>query len=84
MTLFQYRCLESLNDLAALFSARLVALPLTLLLAFKIYSLSPSALIYATGLAVITSLLLIRWSLHFIVKHKKLFAQIYAQQQKNT
>ena len=72
---------RSVQDLVLIFSARPIALPLMVLLIFKLYSLNPATLLYAIGLLLLTSLFAIRWCVHLIARHKLAFLTIYKQQQ---
>lgn len=65
--------LRSLNDLALLFSARPIALPLIILLTAKLYTLNSATLVYSLGLVLLTVLATMRWSIHLIAKHKLAF-----------
>ena len=71
------QALSALNDLTTLFTTRGIAIPLILLLLFKIYSLAPESLVYVLFALLLTAVGSIRWSLHYIVKHKLAFAKLY-------
>lgn len=66
---------RSMNDLALLFSARLIAFPLIILLVIKLYFLNPTTLAYSVGLVLLTTLAAMRWSIHLIAKHKLAFLE---------
>lgn len=71
---------QSVNDLALLFSARPIAIPLILLLIVKLYSLNPATLIYTLGLLLLTVLASMRWSIHLIARHRLAFLKILKQE----
>ncbi len=78
------QALAALNDLTTLFTARGIAIPLILLLLFKIYSLAPESLIYVMCALLLTAAGSIRWSLHYIVNHKLVFAKLYNKSKKDS
>ena len=71
---------RSLQDLALIFSARPIAIPLIFLLIIKLYSLNSSALVYALGLFCLTVLFSMRWCIHLIATNKNAFLTIYREQ----
>ncbi len=76
--------LTALNDLATLLTARGVAIPLILLLLYKIYSIAPDALIYVFCALTLTTLGSIRWGLQYILNHKLAFAKLYNNAKANS
>ncbi len=77
------QALAALNDLNTLFTARGIAVPLILLLLYKIYSLAPESFIYRLFALLLTAVGSIRWSLHYIVNHKLVFAKLYNKSKKD-
>ena len=75
---------RSVNDLALLFSARPIAVPLILLLLVKLYTLHPATLIYSLSLLLLTILVSMRWSIHLIARHRLAFLKIFKQQRSNS
>ena len=75
--------LRSLQDVVLIFSARVIALPLMVLLVIKLYSLNPDTLIYSIGLLVLTCLFSMRWCIHLIARNKFAFLTIYNDIRKN-
>ena len=73
---------RSVQDLALIFSARPIALPLIILIVFKMYSLNPGTLIYALSLLLLTCLFSMRWCIHLIARHKLAFLTIYKETRK--
>lgn len=70
----------SVNDLALLFTARPIALPLILLLVIKLYLINPTTLVYTLGLLLLSVLVAMRWSIHLIAKQKLSFLKIFKEQ----
>ena len=69
---------RSAQDLALIFSARPIAIPLIVLLLAKLYSLEPATLAYSVGLLLLSILFSMRWCVHLIARHRKAFLTIYS------
>jgi hypothetical protein len=74
---------RTLNDLALLFSAKPIAVPLILLLIFKLYTLEPATFFYTLGLLLLTTLFVMRWCIHLIAAKKLTFLAIYKEMDKD-
>ena len=74
---------RSAQDLALIFSARPIAIPLMILIVFKLYSLNPSTLVYTIGLLLLSILFSMRWCVHLIARNKLAFLTIYNEMKKN-
>ncbi len=68
---------QPIRDLGLLLSSKVVAVPLILLLLFKLYTLDNSSVFYAVTLVVLTCLGSMRWCIHLIAKNKLEFLGIY-------
>ena len=71
---------RSLQDVALIFSARPIAIPLIILLVVKLYSLNTATLAYTLGLFLLTVLFSMRWCIHLIATNKHAFLTIYRDQ----
>ena len=74
---------RSAQDLLLLFSTRIIAIPLIILLIFKLYTLNPATLIYSLGLLLLTTLFSMRWCIHLIARNKLAFLTIYKEVKKS-
>lgn len=71
---------RSINDITALFTAKPIAVPLTLLLLAKIYWISPDTLVYVLGLLLLSTLVTARWGIHYLATRRIEFIEEYERQ----
>ena len=72
-----YKTWDAMNDLAALFSHRWIAIPLILMLSVKVVSLAPVTFWYLIPLMALTLLFAIRMSAAMALRDRALLMSIY-------
>lgn len=80
MAKLKYHFLDGINDLAALFSHRWIAIPLITLLIFKVVSLAPITVWYLVPLIFLTLLFSIRVTAAIAIREPALIISIYTAQ----